>query len=60
MYRVIVTREVTESAFMVITADSPEAAEEEALRWATNGVSWEVDEMSCGKEPPYVTHIEEV
>lgn len=62
-FRVWFTREVTESAWIVTEAADKEAAVDEAIALAGDGfknVQFELDEMSCGKELPYVSDVEDV
>ena len=55
-FRVIVTRDVTESAFITVEADSEEAASELVLEQA-DGLAYERDE--CATSDPYVTGCDE-
>ena len=58
-FRVLVTRDVTESAYVMVEAGSEVEAEEKAVEFAHAGnVSWGFDVDSAGKEPAYVTGIE--
>jgi len=60
-YRVILTRDITESCAVTVTADNADAAEDEAYSLVFGSDhAWVVDDGSCGVEPPYVTDCEEV
>ena len=61
-YTVIVTRDVTESCVVKVTAESEEEASELAVEKAHKGeveVDWELDMGSCGTQPAYVTGCDE-
>lgn len=63
-FDVIVTRDITESTFVTVLADSAADAEDRALDEVTSpsGYSgtWEVDDCTCGSSAPYVTSVEEL
>lgn len=60
-FRVWFTRDVTESCYVDVTADSAEDAPDVARGEAGDGfsnVNFELDEMSCGTTAPYVSDVE--
>lgn len=62
-FQVIVTRNVTESTFIKVDADSAAEAEAKALEeMATNGTEneWTVDDGSWDQDSPYVTGVDPV
>lgn len=62
-YKVLVTRDITESAWVDVTADSEDEAEEAAVAGCHDGSldpQWSIDEDSCGKSDCYITSTEEV
>ena len=61
-YRVCFTRDVTESCFVDVLAASEEGAIDaahEAVGHDYSNATFELDEMSCGTTPPYVSDVEE-
>jgi hypothetical protein len=61
-YRVILTRDITESTVVEVDAENPAAAYDasyDALYDAEN-VVWEIDDGSWGQNSPYVTDVDEV
>lgn len=60
-YEVIITRDITESTTIVVSADNQEQAEDVALANLSRQdiTIWEVDDGSEGSNDPYVTNIEE-
>ena len=60
-YEVIITRDITESTTIVVSADNCEQAEDVALANLSRQdiIIWEVDDGSEGANDPYVTNIEE-
>ena len=62
-YRVIVTRDITESCVVLVEAPDDDTATELAVEKAHKGEvdeDWEVDVDSCGSSPAYVTDCSEV
>jgi hypothetical protein len=58
-YQVIITRDTTESTVIQVTAESPEAAEAEALAASYNGrYTWEQDDTPNASGEHYVTGVE--
>jgi len=59
LYRVLVTRDITESRHVKVEAPDEEEAMELAVERAHNGDGgddpWEIDVDSCGSSPAYVT-----
>ena len=60
-YRVIITRDVTESTRVDVEAETPEQAETRALEKLFNSTDteWELDEGSWNKADAYVTGVDE-
>jgi hypothetical protein len=59
-YEVIVTRDTTESTVIQVMADSPEAAEAEALAESRKGrYVWEQDDTPNASAEHYVTGVQE-
>lgn len=59
-YRVIVTRDVTESAAVVVEASCDDEAENLALSIIEAGDGthvWEIDDGSLDNEDPYITDV---
>ena len=56
-YRVIVTRDITESVIVDVYADSEDAAEETALSNIPIEADWEIDDGSWDSGSPYVTDV---
>lgn len=57
-YKVLVTRDVTESAWVTVSALSDDDAHEKAIIGAHDGTldpQWAIDDDSCGKSPCYIT-----
>jgi len=62
-FNVLVTRDVTESAYVEVEADSEEKAQEQAVAQANAGTlaePWKVDDDTLGKTECYVTCCEEL
>lgn len=61
-FRVIVTRDVTESTVIEVTAESEEQAETAALDklHAGTDTEWEIDEGSWNRGSPYITGIDRI
>lgn len=61
-FRVIVTRDVTESTVVEVEADTEEQAEDAALDKLRDGMDaeWEVDDGSWNQASPYVTGIDPI
>ncbi|WP_096701342.1 hypothetical protein [Magnetospirillum sp. 15-1] len=61
-YRVIITRDVTESTFVDVDAESPEQAGTVAFEklFESADTEWELDEGSWNKGDSYVTGVDEV
>ena len=59
-FRVLVTRDITESAEVIVEAEDEDAAGDLATQMALDGmVTWDYDEGSSGSQPPYITGCEE-
>lgn len=62
-YRIIITRETTESTVVEVSARSESAGEEKALAIASAdygaNVEWEPDDSSGMQSEPYATGIDE-
>ena len=60
-YKVIVTRDITESTYVTVEAVSREAAEDVALRKLDEqaDTKWELDDGSWNINSPYVTDVSE-
>ncbi len=60
-YSVIITRDITESTFVEVSATDPEQAENKALEKLsdTTDARWEVDDGSWDNSQAYVTDVDE-
>ncbi|MEO5338712.1 MAG: hypothetical protein H7841_17780 [Magnetospirillum sp. WYHS-4] len=61
-FRVIITRDVTESTVVEVEAGSEEQAETAALDklHASTDAEWEIDEGSWNQGSPYITGIDRI
>ena len=61
-FRVIVTRDVTESTMVEVMAESEEQAETAALDklHASTDAEWQTDEGSWNQGSPYITSIDRI
>ena len=61
-YAVVITRPITESTTIFVSARSREQAEDAALAalWNLESADWEVDDMSPPDADAYVSSVEEV
>lgn len=60
-FKVIITRDITESTVIEVEADSPENAEEAALDTLLQqeNTEWEIDDGSWNNSETYVTDVSE-
>jgi len=61
-YRVIITRDVTESTLVEVEAETPELAEAAAFDtlYASTDTEWELDEGSWNRGDSHVTGMDEL
>ena len=61
-YRVIITRDVTESTIVQVEAETPEQAETAAFEklFESADTEWELDEGSWNKGDAYATGMDEI
>jgi len=58
-YKIIITRDITESTVVTVEATSPDEAEFEAMTALLNAenTEWEIDDGSWDNDSPYVTDV---
>ncbi len=61
-YRVIITRDVTESTIVQVETETPEQAETAAIEklFESTDTEWELDEGSWNKADAYVSGVDEI
>ncbi|MDP2047574.1 MAG: hypothetical protein Q8K33_01590 [Cypionkella sp.] len=61
-FSVIITRDITESVVIEVSAKNADLARDAALEWLAtcDNPEWAVDDGSCGTSPAYITDCSEV